>query len=186
MRALLFAGLLLVLGCTEERATSEAAPEAEVPAEPEAEPRDEEGVRLGVPAQTIHRARREALGLERMPESLRRQAIERGRERGSPSYAELRRDPSAHENARVSYEGEVGLARPAGERLWILALRTRQDGERWIDPLYVLSVVPPEVPEHGRARVDGWVVGERTIGRHALPLVVAFAIEPLEGSGSRQ
>ena len=27
-------------------------------------------------------------------------------------------------------------------------------------------------------RVHGWVVGERTIGRHALPLVLAYAVEP--------
>ncbi len=173
-RALVLA--LLLAGCVEE----EASPPREVPAAsaPDADDAEEEGVHLGVPAQTIHRARREVVGLARMPEGLRRQAIERGRERGSPEYAELRADPGAHENERVSYEGEVGLARPAGQRLWIMALRTRREGDRWTDPLYVLSVVPPSVPEHEVARIDGWVVGERTIGRHALPLVVAFAVEP--------
>jgi hypothetical protein len=69
--------------------------------------------------------------------------------------------------------------RSAGPRLWILALHTRRDGERWRDPLYVLSVVPPRLPPDGgaTARIDGWVVGERTIGRHALPLIVAYHVE---------
>lgn len=176
-RALLMLALLSA-GCVDERASAPAPREQQRPHRDDAE--REEAVRLGVPAATIHRARREAVGLDRMPESLRRHALERGRERGSPAYVELRRDPSAHENERVSYEGEVGLAREAGERLWIVALRTRRDDARWTDPLYVLSVVPPNVPEHARARVDGWVVGERTIGRHALPLIVAFAIEPAQ------
>jgi hypothetical protein len=115
-----------------------------------------------------------------MPASLRAQVLERAR--GTIDYAELRAHADAHANERVSYEGNVGLARPAGDHLWIVALQTRRDGERWTDPLYVLSVVHPGVPPAGgvRARVDGWVVGERTIGSHALPLVVAFAIEPAQ------
>ncbi|HEY8431903.1 MAG TPA: hypothetical protein VIL20_26180 [Sandaracinaceae bacterium] len=169
---------LALAGCAEDaQPAPEGVPQHE--ARYADAPVEAEGVRLGVPPRAIHRARREAEGLARMPESLRRRALERGRERGSPSYAELRRDPSAYEDARVSYEGDVGLVRPAGERLWILALRTRREGDRWTDPLYVLSVVPPGVPERTRARIDGWVVGERTIGRHTLPLVVAFAIEAL-------
>ncbi len=128
---------------------------------------------LGVPPEAIHRARLEARGLGRVPESLRAQVLERARE--TIEYAELRAHPDAHANERVSYEGNVGLARPAGDRLWIVALQTRADGERWTDPLYVLSVVPP--PQIGRARIDGWVVGERTIGQHALPLIVAFAVD---------
>jgi hypothetical protein len=137
----------------------------------------EEGVRLGVPSETIHRARLEARGLDRMSEGLRAQALERGRARESPSYAELRAGAEAHRDARVSFEGRVGLVRPAGPGLFIMALSTRRDGERWRDPLYVLSVVPPEIPEGATARIDGWVAGERTIGRHALPLVVAFHVE---------
>lgn len=73
----------------------------------------------------------------------------------------------------------MGLVRSAGPRLWIMALHTRRDGNAWRDPLYVLSVVPPGVPPDGgaTARVDGWVVGERTIGRHPLPLMVAYHVE---------
>jgi len=60
-----------------------------------------------------------------------------------------------------------------------MALQTRRDGARWRDPLYVLSVVAPPA-NIGRARIDGFVVGRRTIGRHALPLIVAFHIEPAQ------
>lgn len=163
---------LLVLGCAEEVAPVEAVAPVE-----EAAPA-EEGVRLGVPAETIHRARLEARGLERMSEGLREQALERGRAREAPSYVELRAGAEAHRDARVSFEGRVGLVRPAGPGLFIVALSTRRDGERWRDPLYVLSVVRPEVREGAIARFDGWVAGERTIGRHTLPLVVAFSVEP--------
>jgi hypothetical protein len=69
--------------------------------------------------------------------------------------------------------------RPAGENLWILALRTRSEGRAWRDPLYVLSVVRPGLEAGASARIDGFVAGERTIGRHALPLIVAFHIERL-------
>lgn len=174
--------LLLVAGCHgEPDPPSEPRREApvEAPVEAPPPPEDREAVRLGVPPELLHRAREEAAGLERLPASLRQQAIERGRERGSPPYDGLRREIAAHENARVSYEGHVGLVRPAGTGLWILALQTRRDGERWLDPLYVLSVVPPGLPRDGgaTARIDGWVVGERTIGRNALPLIVAFHVE---------
>lgn len=167
-----FAPLLMALGlagCAEEP----PAP----PVVPQEAPR-EEPVRLGVPPETIHRARLEARGLERLSESLRAQALERGRAREEPSYAALRADADAHRDARVSLEGRVGLVRPAGPGLFIMALSTRREGERWRDPLYVLSVVLPPIPEGATARIDGWVVGERTIGRHALPLVVAFHVAP--------
>jgi hypothetical protein len=168
--------ILLVLGCAQEP-VAEPAPEPTPEVRVEAPPED--AVRLGVPAETIHRARLEARGLARLSASLRGQALESGRTRSSPTYAELRADADAHHDARVSFDGRVGLVRPAGPGLFIIALSTRQDGARWRDPLYVLSVVPPEVPEGGLARVDGWVVGERTIGRHALPLVMVFHVEPV-------
>lgn len=163
--------LVLVLGCAEEPVAPLAPPVVQeiAPAE--------DGVRLGVPAETIHRARLEARGLDRMSESLRAQALEHGRAREAPSYAELRAGADAHRDVRVSFEGRVGLVRPAGPGLSIVALSIRRDGARWRDPLYVLSVVPTDVPEGAIARFDGWVVGERTIGRHALPLVVAFHVE---------
>lgn len=175
------ASLIALAGCAEERADEPAARAEAAPREPD------DAVHLGAPADLIHRARLEARGLERMPEALRARALAHGRERGTVPYAELRAHADAHASERVSYEGDVGLARSAGERLWILALRTRRDGERWIDPLYVLSVVPPHVPPVGgvRARIDGWVAGERTIGHHALPLVVAFHVEPLADGPAR-
>ena len=178
MRAGWIALALALSACGQE-----AAPEPEEPpaAEAPAEPAEEEGaVHLGVPAEAIHRARLEARGLARMTDAIRAQVLERGRANATLDYAELRAHPDRHADARVSFEGRIGLARSAGEQLWILALQTREEGDRWTDPLYVLSVVPAEVPAEGGvpARIDGWVVGERTIGRHALPLVVAFSVQP--------
>jgi len=136
-------------------------------------------MRLHVPPRSIHRARREAAGLARMPETIRRQTLDGRRAEDQPNYDAIRLDAASHEHASVSFEGRVGFVRPAGPDLWILPLFTRQDGERWVDPLYVLSVVPPDVPPEGGAvaRVDGWVVGDRTIGQNTLPLVLAYHVE---------
>lgn len=168
---------LVSMACAGEPVSTEPAV-----AEPAIAAEREEVVHLGVPPGLMTRAREEAAGLGRLPESLRRRALERGRERGSPPYESLRTSTSAHEGARVTYEGRVSLARSAGTGLWILALQTRADAERWRDPLYVLSVVPPGLPPEGgaRARIDGWVVGARTIGRNTLPLVLAFQLERLD------
>ncbi len=179
--AVISCALAVVASCTEPAPTD--PPSAEV-APTTAPPAREEAGRLDVPPGLLQRARDEAAGLDRLPASLRQRALERGRERGSPTYESLRRDTAAHEHQRVSYEGHVSFVGPAGAGLSIMALSTRREGERWVDPLYVLSVVPPGVPASGdaSARIDGWLVGERTIGRHALPLVVAFHVERLEGA----
>ena len=176
------------MACTVLVACAEDPPSAGPPKEPtsglagEAEADSGEATHLGVSAHTLARARREAVGLSRMPPSLRIQTLVRRRQEPQPSYAELRADADAHLDASVSFEGRVGLVRPAGPHLWILALHTRRDGERWVDPLYVLSVLPPRLPADGgaRARVDGWAVGPRTIGQHTLPLVVAYEVEALD------
>ena len=176
-RAPILAGLIaLSSACDEPPAPPPEAPAEGAPAP--APPGREEGQRLGVPPEQIRRAREEAAGLARLPEALRRQALEGRAE--SPTYRALRADPDAHAHEAARFEGRVGLARGAGPGLWILALHTRREGERWIDPLYVLSVVEPGVPPDGgvEATVYGWVVGERRIGRHALPLIVAYAVEP--------
>jgi hypothetical protein len=141
-------------------------------------PAPEQGIPLGIPPQTIARARREARGLANLPANLRAQTLERGRSRGSPSFAELAGHTETHVDDRVSYAGRVGLVSPAGDRLWIMALQTRRAGDVWTDPLYVLSVVDPAIEAGARARIDGWVVGPRRIGRHTLPLIVAFYVEP--------
>lgn len=168
MRPALIAFGLLLSACVEEPAP-EPAPEP-TPAEPE-------GQRLGVPPALLARAREEASGLSHLTPALQARALEGRIPAAQPGYGALRRDPAAHAEARVALEGRVGLARPAGEHLWIVALMLRRDGERWVDPIYVLSVVPP--PDEGAvARAYGWVVGERTIGRHALPLVLAYALVP--------
>jgi hypothetical protein len=159
--------VLVLSACEAEPPPSEPP----APAEPV-----EQGRPLGVPPQMIARARGEAAGLERLPPSLLARALERNREAGSPSYSALARDPSAHAEQHASFEGQLALVRPAGERLWIIALKTRRDGERWTDPVYVLSVVEPGVAEGSVARVDGWVVGPRAIGRNTLPLIVAYSI----------
>lgn len=133
----------------------------------------EEGRALGVPPGMIDRARREATGLARLTPRLRDEALARHRE-GAPSYAEVSGDP--REGDPASFEGQLALIRPAGDRLWILALKTRRDGARWTDPIYVLSVIEPELAEGATARADGWVVGPRRIGRHTLPLVLAYSV----------
>ena len=178
----------LAFGCAEEPAPAERTEvEAEVERETE-RPSEEEGeaTRLHVPSRLIHRARREASGLSRMPESLRAQTLADRHEEATLSYADLRAEPDGHEERSVSFEGHVGLVRPAGPRLWILALQTRREGERWVDPLYVLSVIPPDLPPDGgaSARVVGWVVGERTIGRNALPLILAYDVERTDGESA--
>lgn len=149
-----------------------ACEEADVVPEPVAP--QEEGEALGVPPEMIPRARREARGLSRMSDRLREEAL--ARHRAVPlAYADLRRDPDSHAGEEASFEGQLALVGPAGENLWIVALKTRRDGARWLDPLYVLSVVDPG--EQGRiVRVDGWVVGARRIGRHTLPLVLAYSV----------
>lgn len=166
---------LLSFGCDE----TPPEPPAEAPEAPPAAPSGEPAMRLNVPPRTIHRARREAAGLARMPETIRRQTLESRRAEAQPAYDAIRLDAASHERAGVSFEGRVGFVRPAGDALWILPLFTRRDGERWVDPLYVLSVVRPELPAEGGvvARVDGWVVGDRTIGQNTLPLLVAYAVQ---------
>ncbi|MFK7991536.1 MAG: hypothetical protein AB8I08_36305 [Sandaracinaceae bacterium] len=177
IRVLLCGLVLAMVGC--DAAPSETPPRA-APEPPDEAAPQETGVPLGVPPEQIHRARREVVGLERMPASLRQQTLAARRDPDSPNYAALREDADVHAHAAVRFSGRVGLAQPAGDRLWILALHTRQEGDEWRDPLYVLSVVDPEVPADGgvRATVHGWVVGERTIGQHALPLIVAYAVLP--------
>ncbi len=142
-----------------------------------------EALRLHVPPEQIHGARREAAGLYQLPRALRAQTLATRRAQPAPSYAELRVDADAHARERVSFTGRVGLVRSAGPRLWILALHTRQDGDRWLDPVYVLCPIPPLLPHDGGAiaTIDGWVVGERTIGEHALPLLVAYYVERRDG-----
>ncbi|MBX3270732.1 MAG: hypothetical protein KF729_10745 [Sandaracinaceae bacterium] len=115
-----------------------------------------------------------------MTPGLRRQTLERRRALEAPSYRALREDASAHVDARASFEGRVDLVRSAGPRLWIFPMMTRADGERWVDPLYVLAVVEPRLPAGAVARVDGWVVGERRIGQYTLPLIVAYSAEALD------
>lgn len=167
-RALVIAALVL-LACEGEQS---AAPASSAPVV------EEEGQHLGVPPALIQRARREARGLHRLPPSLREEALVRNRA-GAPSYADLRRDADAHASEPASFEGQIALIRPAGARLWIMALKTRRDGERWTDPLYVLSVIEPTIEEGAIGRVDGWVAGNRTIGRNTLPLIVAYSIAPV-------
>ncbi|HBQ10596.1 MAG TPA: hypothetical protein DEF51_05180 [Myxococcales bacterium] len=167
---------LLLVACAEE-----PAPDAPTSAASESErPSDEQGQRLGVPPAQLARARREASGLSHLSPALRRQALAGQDADDQPSYVALRRDADAHADASVHLRGRVGLVRPAGGHLWILALMLRREDAGWRDPLYVLSVVEPDAPPEGGAlvRVHGWVVGERTIGRHALPLVLAYAVEP--------
>ena len=132
-----------------------------------------------MPAELIHEARRESTGLYQLTPALRAQTMASRREEPAPSYAALREDVDAHARERVSFTGRVGLVRSAGPRLCIMALHTRQEGDAWRDPLYVLAVIPPLIdPEGGVvATIDGWVVGERTIGQHTLPLIVAYYIE---------
>jgi hypothetical protein len=149
--------------------------EGEAPEQNAAEP--EQPSHLHVPPITIARARRQALGLSQLPPDGRRTALEQGRARGSPSYTELRANADRLADTRASYAGRVSLVRPAGRRLWIVALMTGEN--RRSDPLYALSVVDPSSLEGRDARVDGWIVGERTVGRYTLPLLVAFYFEPL-------
>ncbi len=177
---------LALVGCAEDPAPPATAAEP-APVEP-AEATDEasepgEPLRLNVPPRAIARARQEAAGLYRMPAALRRQTLAARRELPAPTYAELLSDADAHANERASFEGRVAFVRSAGPRLWILPLQTRRDGERWADPLYVLSTIPPMLPVEGGsvARVDGWVVGARTIGQNTLPLIVAYHVERLDG-----
>ncbi|HJL16699.1 MAG TPA: hypothetical protein RMH99_13635 [Sandaracinaceae bacterium LLY-WYZ-13_1] len=200
------AAIAALAGCGEEApgpaaddARDEAAPVGERAGDDRADARDPgdpgagdpgagrpegagEPTRLNVPPRTIHRARREAAGLYRMPSGLRGQVLGQRRAEHETTYTALRADPDAHADEGVSFEGRVGLVRSAGPRLWVMALHTRREGARWTDPLYVLSVVPPQLPPDGgaEARVHGWVVGERTIGRHALPLLVAYHVERLD------
>ncbi|MEZ4338541.1 MAG: hypothetical protein R3B82_18120 [Sandaracinaceae bacterium] len=187
--ALVIAIALVAAGCQEDPPPAEPPASAAEPAEaaeaaePPTEGEPGEPLRLGVPPRSIARARQEAAGLYRMPAALRRQTLERRRAQPAPSYAALVEDADAHANERASFEGRVAFVRSAGPRLWILPLQTRRDGERWTDPLYVLSTIPPMLPIEGGsiARVDGWVVGARTIGQNNLPLVVAYHVERLDG-----
>lgn len=167
---------LLALACEE---APPEAPEAPPDEPPVAAPQGEPAMRLHVPPRLIHRGRREAAGLARMPGAIRRQTLEARRDEDQPTYDAIRLDAASHERAGVSFEGRIGFVRPAGDALWILPLFTRRDGERWVDPLYVLSVVPPELPAEGGAvaRVDGWIVGDRAIGQNTLPLVLAYSVE---------
>lgn len=172
--------VLPLVACDEPSvATSSPAP----PSEPVERP---EPLHLEVPPRLIARARQEAAGLYRMPLTLRRQTLERRRAERGPSYEELRADPDAYAHRSASFEGRVGFVRSAGPRLWILPLHTRRAGERWVDPIYVLSSIPPPVPFEGGAiaRVDGFVAGERTIGENTLPLIVGYYVERLDGPAS--
>ena len=177
--------LLVLAGCEEAPAPtppSESEP-AETSETSEAEGSEiSEPLRLGVPPRLIARARQEAAGLYRMPRGLRRQALEERAAENAIPYATLRADPDAHAHEGAVFEGRVELVRSAGPRLWIFPLATRRDGERWVDPLYVLSSIPPQLPVDGPsvARVHGFVVGERTIGRNTLPLLVGYYIERLD------
>lgn len=184
--ASLVALAIVASGCADDPAPDPPPPEARAQ-QPDEDPADE-SLRLHVPPRLIHRARREAVGLLRLPDALRAQTLADRRAEQTLDYRTLRAAPDAHEEASVSFEGHVGLVRSAGPRLWILALMTRSDGDRWVDPLYVLSVVPPELPTDGGAvaRVDGWVVGERTIGQHTLPLVVAYHVERASAPGGAE
>lgn len=164
MRGASLIAMLLALGCGQEP-TGEDLP-VRAPSE--------EPTRLHVPPALLERTRREAQGLSRMPESLRRRALEEGRGREMPDYRALWAHAADHTEARVSFRGHVGLVRPAGRDLWIAALLTRREGERWVDPLYVLTVTDATALQGRVARIDGWVVGERAIGQHTLPLVIAF------------
>ncbi len=166
--------LALVAGACAEDPPPARPVEPPAPAEEAPEP-----LRLGVPPRSIARARQEAAGLYRMPAALRRQTLTARRALPAPSYAELVTDADAHASERASFEGRVGFVRSAGPRLWILPLHTRRDGERWVDPIYVLSTIPPLLPVDGGAiaRIDGWVVGARTIGQTTLPLIVAYYVE---------
>ncbi len=172
---------LLTLGACEPEAPSApptAPPEAEVG----------EPLRLGVSPHQIARARQEAAGLYRMPRALRVQTLERRRALPAPTYAELRAGADEHARQRASFEGRVAFVRSAGPRLWIFPLQTRPVGDdAWADPIYVLSTIPPQLPFDGGAlaRVDGWVVGDRTIGRNTLPLVVAYYVEALDEAPRR-
>jgi hypothetical protein len=158
-------------------ALTACAPDAPPAGEPAQE--EERGEALGVPPGMITRARREAQGLVRLRGRLREEAL--ARHRTNPIvYADLRRDPDAHVDEEASFEGQLALSRPAGDRLWIVALKTRRDGERWTDPLFVLSVTEPD-REGAIVRIDGWVVGARTIGRNTLPLILAYAISETAG-----
>lgn len=163
-------------------------PSVPLPVRPAADERPEraEPLHLEVPPRLIARARREAAGLYRMPPALRRQILERRRAERGPSYQELRDDPTAHAHAGASFEGRVGFVRSAGPRLWIMPFHTRRVGDRWVDPIYVLSTIPPQLPIDGGAlaRIDGFVAGERTIGRNTLPLIVGYYVERLDAPAS--
>lgn len=174
--------LSFVSGCAEDPAPTRPADPPPAEAEP-VEDGPGEPLRLGVPPRAIARARQEAAGLYRMPPALRQQTLDSRRALPAPSYAELVADADAHANERASFEGRVAFVRSAGPRLWILPLQTRRDGEQWTDPLYVLSTIPPMLPVEGGsvARVDGWVVGARTIGQNTLPLIVAYHVARLDG-----
>lgn len=176
--SVLLCALGLPLGACDS-APAAPPPEEEADEEEADEQEPSEALHLEVPPELIHEARREAAGLYRLPRSLRAQTLAERRAEAGPSYAELRAHPDLHERERVSFTGRVGLVRSAGPRLWIMALHTRRDGERWADPLYVLATIPPLIDPDGGvvATIDGWVAGERRIGRHALPLIVAYYIE---------
>ncbi|MCB9594622.1 MAG: hypothetical protein H6719_17950 [Sandaracinaceae bacterium] len=178
MKAAWLVAALALTACEPEATPDPPAAAAEAPADPEVS----EPLRLGVPPRAIARARQEAAGLYRMPTALRLQTLERRRALPAPTYAELRADADAHANERASFEGQVGFVRTAGPRLWILPLLTRRSGEQWVDPLYVLSTIPPMLPFEGGvvARIDGWVVGARTIGQHTLPLIVGYHVQPID------
>jgi len=182
--ALTFALLACGSGCEESPPDVSPTPEADS-AEPAATSADEvsEPTRLGVSPREIARARQEAAGLYRMPLALRAQTLARRREQPAPSYAELRAGADAHATERASFEGHVAFVRSAGPRLWILPLHTRRVGpEQWADPIYVLSTIPPMLPVDGgsTARIDGWIVGDRTIGQNTLPLMLAYYVEQLD------
>lgn len=181
-RSFVIVACVLAIGCSEEPGQSSPAKERPPVSADPAGVDPGEATHLDVPPHAIARARQEAVGLARMPPSLREQTLARRREEPQPSYAELRADADAHVDASVSFEGRVGLVRPAGPHLWILALHTREREGRWLEPLYVLTVLPPRLPADGGAvaRVHGWVVGARTIGRHTLPLIVGYDVEPLD------
>ncbi|MGE0789955.1 MAG: hypothetical protein AB7S26_30050 [Sandaracinaceae bacterium] len=174
LRSFAVFALLLTGGCD--------GADAPTPVEPPPPPTTddvEEPLTLGVPPEMIHEARREAAGLYRLPRSLRAHTLEERRAAAAPAYAELLADADAHARERVTFTGEVSLVRSAGPRLWIMVMKTREADARWVDPIYVLATIPPSVPPDGGivATIDGWVVGEREIGQHTLPLIVAYYIE---------
>ena len=169
--------LALLGGCEDPAPAPSPRP---APPAPVAPVEEERALHLEVAPRLIARARREAAGLRRMPPGLREQTLARRAEERGPSYAELRADAEAHAEASVVFDGEVGFIGPAGPRLWIIALQTRRRDERWVDPLYVLSTAEPTFAQGTIARIHAWVVGERTIGRHTLPLVLAYSVERLD------